>query len=50
VIAPGETVAKARATMKKTAHCADVFVTEGGAKEGKVLGWLTNALLAAVSD
>ncbi len=48
-VAPGETVADARKTMKKTPQCADIFVTEGGAKGGKVLGWLTNSLLATIS-
>jgi hypothetical protein len=49
-VAPGETVADARKTMKKTPQCADVFVTDGGAKGGKILGWLTNTLLATISD
>jgi hypothetical protein len=37
-----------RALQAKT-ECKDVFVTEGGGRTDKVLGWLTNSQLARVS-
>lgn len=40
------TVADARAAVRRTPHCKDVFVTEGGQKTDRVLGWITNSDLA----
>lgn len=47
-VAPQAAVAEARTKMAGPPQLTDVFVTENGAKDGNVVGWLTNSLLAAV--
>jgi hypothetical protein len=46
----GATVADAKTKMKAKDKCADVFVTDDGTANGRVLGWLTNSDLAEVSE
>jgi hypothetical protein len=36
------TVADAKRAMDQTENCQDVFVTQTGTREGRLLGWLTN--------
>jgi len=36
------TLGEAKALMEANKHCQDVFITETGKPDGKVLGWLTN--------
>lgn len=43
------TVADARTALSKASDAKDVFVTSTGAKNGEVIGWLTNSELARVS-
>lgn len=45
-VAPTATLSEARASLSRTLHGKDVFVTETGQRSGKVLGWLTNSDLA----
>jgi len=42
------TVADAREAMASTENCNDVFVTPTGKREERMIGWLTNTLLAGV--
>jgi hypothetical protein len=46
VVGPTATIADARAKVKTSSNCKDVFVTDTGARDGKVIGWLTNSDLA----
>jgi hypothetical protein len=32
----------AKEAMEKIKSCQDVFITESGSREEKILGWLTN--------
>src|SRR6266566_1149528 len=48
-VAPDAVLADARAAMRAVTNCNDVFVTTNGAKDGPVMGWLTNTLLAGVT-
>jgi hypothetical protein len=41
-IPPTSNLADAKALMDKTPICLDVFITEDGTRNTKVLGWLTN--------
>jgi hypothetical protein len=41
-------IAEARRVMSSIDKCNDVFVTPGGNKEERAIGWLTNTLLAGV--
>jgi hypothetical protein len=40
------TVRDARAALRATKHCKDVFVTEGGSRGDKMVGWMTDTDLA----
>lgn len=46
---PSSTIGDARAALQARPECKDVFVTEGGGRTDKVVGWLTNSQLARVS-
>jgi hypothetical protein len=48
-VAPSSTIGEARTALQKRPDCKDVFVTEGGGRTDKTLGWITNSLLARVS-
>jgi hypothetical protein len=48
-VAPSATIGEARTALQGRPECKDVFVTEGGGRTDKVLGWITNSLLARVS-
>jgi len=41
---PNETMETALKGMNKLDNCQDIFVTENGEKDGKLLGWVTNTL------
>jgi len=45
IIKPNDTLADAMNTMSKIDNCQDVFVTQSGAKEEAVLGWITNVII-----
>jgi hypothetical protein len=40
-----ETLAQAKAWMDKVEFCADVFATEDGTPQTRVIGWVTNAIV-----
>jgi hypothetical protein len=42
VVSKEATLADAKAAMRKTPNCLDVFVTDTGRRDEPVLGWLTN--------
>lgn len=47
-VAETATMTDAKAQMEKTPNCEDVFVTDNGKKDGKLLGWVTdNDIIAA---
>lgn len=48
-VGPSASVGDARAKLTAKADCRDVFVTENGGRDGRVLGWLTNNDLARLS-
>ena len=48
-VAPSATIGEARTALQGKPECKDVFVTEGGGRADKVLGWITNSLLARVA-
>jgi hypothetical protein len=39
------TLAEAKVAMEARPSCQDVFITQGGSRDGEVLGWLTNNAL-----
>jgi CBS domain-containing protein len=46
VVGPSASLRDAGEAMQQIAECRDVFVTENGGRDGRVLGWLTNIDLA----
>jgi hypothetical protein len=44
-VAPGSTIGEAKNAMQRIEGCQDVFVTERGDSNGKVIGWLTNGII-----
>ncbi len=44
-VAPGSTIGEAKAAMQRIDGCQDVFVTDRGDRNGKVIGWLTNGII-----
>lgn len=49
-VGPHATLSEAKAAMAAIEGCQDVFVTDDGGRSGKVLGWLTNGILAKLSS
>jgi hypothetical protein len=45
-VKPKTTLADVKAQMDGIPNCADVFVTEDGSRNTKVLGWITNVMVA----
>lgn len=39
------TLGDAKLLLDQDSNCADIFVTDDGARTGKVLGWITNAII-----
>lgn len=46
----GATIAEAKCVMEALDDCLDVFVTKGGSREEPVIGWLTNVMIAELSQ
>ena len=44
-VAPGSTIGEAKAAMQRIDGCQDVFITDRGDRQGKVIGWLTNGII-----
>lgn len=44
------TLAEAKALMDKAPYCSDVFATENGREDGKVVGWVTNGIILSHSN
>lgn len=44
---PNATLREAWSAMNEISNCEDIFVTEDGTKEGKVVGWIVDRLLLA---
>lgn len=44
------TVADAKRTMDQAENCQDVFVTQTGTREGRLLGWLTNVDISRLME
>jgi hypothetical protein len=44
------TVADAKRMMDQTENCQDVFVTQTGTREGRLLGWLTNVDISRLME
>jgi len=38
-------LADAKALLDQNRNCSDVFITDDGGRTGKVLGWITNAIV-----
>ncbi|GAA5154268.1 hypothetical protein GCM10023321_25800 [Pseudonocardia eucalypti] len=49
-VKPTDTVSLARTVMRSVPYCNDVFITASGEKNGPVLGWLTNTMLANIAS
>jgi hypothetical protein len=49
-VGPHATLSEAKAALAAIEGCQDVFVTDDGGRSGKVLGWLTNGMLAKLSS
>ena len=45
-VAKNETLADAKQKMDSTSNCSDVFVTEDGTRNSRVVGWLTNWIIS----
>ncbi|MBI1225755.1 MAG: hypothetical protein GC192_11010 [Bacteroidetes bacterium] len=46
IVSKNEILEKAIEKMKAVEQCRDIFVTENGNADGKVLGWVTDSLIA----
>jgi len=49
-VGPNATVSEARSAMLAVDGCQDVFVTATGNRADAVLGWITNGMIARLSD
>jgi hypothetical protein len=45
VIKQSDTLATAKLLMDQSENCQDVFVTDDGSRNGKVIGWITNVII-----
>ena len=44
-LTPGATLADAKDLLDKNPQCLDILVTQGGTKNGTVVGWITNVMV-----
>jgi hypothetical protein len=50
ILSGGASLAEAKALMDKISACSDVFVTENGKKNSRVIGWVTNVIVMSHSN